>query len=47
MNLEQRTGLVEQEADKGDEVEADERLGQPFVVLRQSAEAGCPGETTG
>ncbi|MDB5075414.1 MAG: hypothetical protein JWO42_1593 [Chloroflexi bacterium] len=35
---------MEQQADKGHEVQADERLGQAFVVLGPPAEARSPGE---
>ena len=47
MNLEQRSSLLKQEADKGSKVQADEGFGQPLVVLGQPAEARGPGKGTG
>lgn len=35
---------MEHEAGKGDEVQASDGLWQAFVVAREAAEAGCPGE---
>jgi hypothetical protein len=44
MNLEERTGALEQQTDEGDEVQADQGLGQPLVVLGQAPETRRPGK---
>jgi hypothetical protein len=43
MDVEQRSGLLEQQADNGDEVQTDAGLGHALRIFGQAAEAGCPG----
>ena len=44
MNFKKRSGLLEQQDHEGDEVQADQGLGEPLVVLGQPPEARGPSE---